>query len=209
MTNLDLPIDTGHLRLRSFELSDMDDLSCFYALPPAQRYLEWKYRDKSNLKEALEQMRHQTRLTRPGDVLSLVVERMSDSRVIGHMSLIWTDATASQAEIRFFFDPAVRTENFGAESVRKMLDIGFEQFGFHRIFARCDARSLGSAALLKELGMRLEAHFREHALFQGDWDEEMIFAILDREWVRSDTQGEQQAALVRAVKPAVSALRVI
>ena len=32
--------------------------------------------------------------------------------------------------------------------------------------------------------MRLEAHYREHALFQGEWDEELHFAILDREWLR-------------------------
>jgi RimJ/RimL family protein N-acetyltransferase len=32
--------------------------------------------------------------------------------------------------------------------------------------------------------MRLEAHYREHALFQGEWDEELHFAILDREWTR-------------------------
>ena len=34
--------------------------------------------------------------------------------------------------------------------------------------------------------MRLEAHYREHALFQGEWDEELHFAILDREWLASD-----------------------
>jgi RimJ/RimL family protein N-acetyltransferase len=32
--------------------------------------------------------------------------------------------------------------------------------------------------------MRLEAHYREHALFQGEWDEELHFAVLDREWSR-------------------------
>jgi len=41
--------------------------------------------------------------------------------------------------------------------------------------------------LLQQLGMRLEAHYREHALFQGEWDEELHFAILDREWQRSTT----------------------
>jgi RimJ/RimL family protein N-acetyltransferase len=33
--------------------------------------------------------------------------------------------------------------------------------------------------------MRLEAQYREHALFQGEWDEELHFAILDREWQAS------------------------
>ena len=45
-------------------------------------------------------------------------------------------------------------------------------------------------ALLKGIGMRLEAHYREHALFQGEWDEELHFAILDREWKPSEVVRE-------------------
>ena len=184
MSNIELPIDTERLTLRAFERSDIDELTGFYGLPEAQRYLDLNARDRADVKSALEAMRLQTRLTRPGDTLTLAVERKSDARLVGHVSLIWTDATASQAELRFFFDPAVRRQNYGAESVRKLLDIGFDDFSFHRVFARCGGKSQGSARLLKELGMRLEAHYREHALFQGEWDEELHFAILDREWKR-------------------------
>ena len=184
MSNIELPIDTERLTLRAFERSDIDELTGFYGLPEAQRYLDLNARDRADVRSALEAMRLQTRLTRPGDTLTLAVERKSDARLVGHVSLIWTDATASQAELRFFFDPAVRRQNYGAESVRKLLDIGFDDFSFHRVFARCGAKSQGSARLLKELGMRLEAHYREHALFRGEWDEELHFAILDREWKR-------------------------
>ena len=65
-----------------------------------------------------------------------------------------------------------------------MIDFGFEHYRFHRVFARVDGRNQASAKLLRGLGMRLEAHYREHALFQGEWDEELHFAILDREWRR-------------------------
>lgn len=196
MSNIELPIDTERLTLRAFERSDIDELTCFYGLPEAQRYLDLNARDRADVKSALEAMRLQTRLTRPGDTLTLAVERKSDARLVGHVSLIWTDATASQAELRFFFDPAVRRQNYGAESVRKLLDIGFDDFSFHRVFARCGAKSQGSARLLKELGMRLEAHYREHALFQGEWDEELHFAILDREWKRGSKVKELHRHMV-------------
>lgn len=196
MSNIDLPIDTDRLWLRGFEGADIDELTGYYGLPEAQRYLDLKARDKADVKEALEAMRMQTRLTRPGDTLTLAVERKSDGRLVGHVSLIWTDATASQAELRFFFDPSVQRQNYGAESLRKLLDIGFEDFGFHRVFARCGGKSQGSAKLLKDLGLRLEAHFREHALFQGEWDEEMHFAILDREWKRGSKVEEMNRHMV-------------
>jgi len=41
---------------------------------------------------------------------------------------------------------------------------------------------VASARVMERLGMRQEAHFREHAHFKGQWDEELFFAILDREW---------------------------
>ncbi len=196
MTGLDLPIECERVILRNFERTDIDQLSTFYGLPEAQRYYDLKARDRADVKVALEMMRLQTRLTRPGDTLTLAVERRSDERLVGHVSLTWTDATASQAELRFFFDPVVRRQNYGADCVRKLLDIGFEDFGFHRIFARCGAKSQGSARLLKELGMRLEAHYREHALFQGEWDEELHFAILDREWKRGSKVKELHRHMV-------------
>ncbi len=196
MSNTDLPIDTERLVLRRFERDDIDELAGFYGLPEARRYLDLKARDKADVKKALESMRLQTRLTRPGDTLTLAVERKSDELLIGHVSLIWTDATASQAELRFFFDPDVRRQNYGAESLRRFLDLGFDEFGFHRVFARCGGKSQGSAKLLKDLGMRLEAHYREHALFEGEWDEELHFAILDREWKRGSKVKELHRNMV-------------
>ena len=184
MTMPDFPIETERLILRNFQKSDLDAVMAYHALPEVQRYLDWKARDRVEVKAALDAMVHQHRLQRPGDVLSLAVVRKTDEMLIGQVSLRWTDATAGQAEIRFILSPAQRRQGFARESVRTVLDLAFNQFGLHRIFARCSARNQASASLLKSLGMRLEAHYREHALFQGDWDEELHFAILDREWLR-------------------------
>lgn len=182
----DLPIETARLVLRSFEKSDLDAVMAYYGLPEVQRYLDWKARDRVECKAALDAMCTQRRLTRPGDTVTFAVERQSDNALIGQVSLRWTDATAAQAELRFVFNPLYRRQGYASEAVRAALDIGFGSFNFHRVFARCGADNQRSARLMRGLGMRLEAHYREHALFQGDWDEELHFAILDREWRRSD-----------------------
>ena len=180
----DLPVSTDRLTLRSFCTGDLDSLANYYTLPDVQRYIDVRARDRAEVKAALETMRTQRRLTRPGDTLTLAVARRSDDAVVGQVSLKWTDATASQAELRFLFDPAFRRQAYASEAVKAALDLAFGDIGFHRTFVRCAARSQGTVRLLKTLGMRLEAHYREHALFQGEWDEELHFAILDREWLR-------------------------
>ena len=45
-----------------------------------------------------------------------------------------------------------------------------------------DARNTGSARVLERLGMRREAHLRENEIFKGVWGDELVYAILEREW---------------------------
>jgi RimJ/RimL family protein N-acetyltransferase len=192
----DLPIDTERLSLRYFEKTDLEAVMAYHALPEVQRYLDWKARDKVECKAALDGMCAQRRLNRPGDTLTLAVERQADGLLIGQVSLRWTDATAAQSEVRFVFNPLYRRQGYASEAVRAVFDLGFDHYGFHRIFARCGAKNQPSARLMKGLGMRLEAHYREHALFQGEWDEELHFAVLDREWRRGTKVKEISTHLV-------------
>ncbi|MDP1731249.1 MAG: GNAT family protein [Devosia sp.] len=196
MSASDLPIETERLILRHFEKSDLDSIMAYHLLPEVQRYLDRKARDKTECKAALDGMCAQRRLHRPGDTLTLAVARKSDELLIGQASLRWTDATAGQAEVRFVFNPTFCRQGYATEAVRAAFDLGFDHFGFHRIFARCGAKNHASARLMKGLGMRLEAHYREHALFQGEWDEELHFAILDREWRRGTKVKEIPTHLV-------------
>jgi len=180
----ELTLKTDNLILRPFERSDLDDVLSYYSLPEVQRYLDWKARDKSEAKAAFDAMRKQTRLTRPGDILTLALVRKSDGAVMGHVSLRWTDATAGQGEIRFAVGPAYRRRGYATEAVKAVVTLAFEHFRMHRIYAVTAGQNQASAKLLRAIGMRLEAHYREHALFMGEWDEELHFAVLAREWLR-------------------------
>lgn len=180
----DLPIETARLVLRAFDKSDLDAVEAYYGLPEVQRYLDWKARDRVEIRAALDAMCLQRRVNRPGDTLTVAVQRRTDDALIGQVSVRWTDATAGQGELRFVFNPLYRRQGYASEAVRAMLDLSFDQMNLHRVFARVGGDNQRSARLLKGLGMRLEAHYREHALFQGEWDEELHFAILDREWRR-------------------------
>jgi RimJ/RimL family protein N-acetyltransferase len=63
-----------------------------------------------------------------------------------------------------------------------MLSIGFDRWNLHRMIGRCDARNLASAAVLRRIGMRQEALFRENEWVKGEWTDELVFAILADEW---------------------------
>lgn len=185
MSSLSFPIETNRLILRPFERTDVEGLNAYHALPSVQRYVFSRTRDAAEVAGALNVMRHHVSLQRPGDTLTLAMVRKGDKQLVGHVSLHWSDATAGQGEVRFLINPTYAGQGFVSEAVGALFDLAFDHFRIHRVYARCDGRNHHSIKLMQQLGMRLEAHYREHALFQGEWDEELHFAILDREWQRS------------------------
>lgn len=185
MSSMNLPVTTKRLVLRCFERGDLDGLKAYHALPTMQRYVFTHTRDHDQVGDALKLLCNQVSLQRPGDTLTLAMTDKEDGTLFGHVSLHWSDATAGQAEVRFLINPRYSGQGYSAEALSRLFDMAFDHFHIHRLFVRCDGRNHHSIKLLQRLGMRLEAHYREHALFQGEWDEELHFAILDREWQRS------------------------
>ena len=182
MSSLRLPIETASLLLRPFERGDIDAVRRYHLLPSVQRYVDRPTRYDEDVAAAVATMRRQVELHRPGDTLTLAVVRKGDRALVGQVSLKWSDATAGQGELRFAIDPAESGKGYLTEALSALIDLAFDHFHIHRLMVRCDGRSHHSIKLMQKLGLRLEAHYREHALFQGEWDEELHFAILDREW---------------------------
>ena len=64
----------------------------------------------------------------------------------------------------------------------RLLQLGLEEAGFHRIVGRLEARNEGSAGVMERLGMRREAHLVENEWVKGAWESEVVYALLAREW---------------------------
>ena len=102
--------------------------------------------------------------------------------MIGEVSLILRHEVARQGEVGYIFHPDAHGQGYASEAARALLAFGFEVMGLHRIYARCDARNAASERVMQRLGMRKEAHFREHMQVKGSWDEELIYALLEGEY---------------------------
>lgn len=184
MFSLDAPIETERLTLRTFRSGDLDDLHAMRSLPEVVRYLYGDELTLADAAELLERCLRQTRVERDDDVLSVAVERREDGRVIGDLTLWLRSAHHRQGEIGFVFHPDVQGRGYASESASALLGVAFGALGMHRVYGRTDGRNDASAALMRRLGMRQEAHFRQNEIFKGEWGDELVFAILADEWRR-------------------------
>lgn len=175
------PIETTRLRLRPFTRGDVDAVFSYRSLDAVAEYLFDPPLSREECALAVQQRTSQVALEEEGDRIILAVEEHSGP-VVGEVSLILRAREAKQVELGWIFHPNRHGRGYAREAATALLDLAFVQGEMHRAFARCDALNSASWRLMERLGMRREAHFREHALFKGRWDEEFIYAILSREW---------------------------
>jgi ribosomal-protein-alanine N-acetyltransferase len=106
----------------------------------------------------------------------------TDDRLIGNCGIRVNDPDLREANIGYELDPRHWGRGYATEAARAILGFGFDELGLHRVWAECVADNTGSARVLEKLGMRREAHFREHQWFKGRWRDTLVYAVLDREW---------------------------
>ena len=122
-----------------------------------------------------------TRLAEPEDFVQPAI-RDASGQLIGTMYFKLASVEDKTGEIGWLLDPRFQGQGYAREAAALLLDLAFGELGLHRVYAELDPRNAASVALCLRLGMRHEAHFREHMWFKGDWADTGIYAILEHEW---------------------------
>jgi RimJ/RimL family protein N-acetyltransferase len=179
------PVPTERLLLRPLQPADVDDVHAYQSLDEVVRYLPYAARTREQVLERLGPPHIRTTLEDENQALLIAVERQADGRVIGDVMLRWASRRHRSGEIGYVFHPSVAGRGYATEAARALLGMGFDGLGLHRIIGRLDARNHASAAVLRRLGMRQEAHLIENEWSDdggGEWTDELDWAVLAAEW---------------------------
>ncbi|MDQ1487316.1 MAG: hypothetical protein QOJ62_3009 [Actinomycetota bacterium] len=176
------PLETDRLILRPVHIDDHDDLLAYYSRQDVCRYLYEEPYSMATFADALQRKASRTAIGHEGEGLNLGVVPRDIGRVVGDVSLLWTSKIHRQGEIGFVLNPDFQGRGYAREASELMLRLGFDELGLHRIVGRLDARNTASARVLQHLGMRQEAHLVENEWVKGEWTDEIVYALLDRDW---------------------------
>lgn len=177
----DIRLSTDRLVIRHFTPEDFDGFYAYHRLPEVYRYLYADPLDEEGARAKFAKASN-PRLDEDGDVAVFAVERVEDGALVGEVLLKLASKAARQAETGYIFSPAFAGKGYATEAMRAALDLGFRRLDFHRIFARLDPLNAGSVGVVERLGMRREAHLIQNDLFNGQWGDEYIYALLTHEW---------------------------
>jgi RimJ/RimL family protein N-acetyltransferase len=183
-------IETRRLVLRSLEDSDVEAVLAHRSHPDVCRYIGPPMTREEVVRHIAER-RRSWHGGQDGDVLSLACELKETGRVVGEGVVRDLSVSAKHAEVGLGLQPQHQARELGTEALVALLRYGFEQLGLHRIYALCDVDNEPSRRLTARLGMRLEGTLRENAFRHGQWRDELLFSLLDREWEEARSSFER------------------
>lgn len=173
---------SDRLVLRRFSPTDLPAFVAYRSNPDVARYQGWEapypVADAERMIEALRREHPDT----PGEWYQYAVELRSTGELVGDCAAKTDAEDPRQAELGFTLAPAHQGRGYATEAARRLLDYLFGARAKHRVIAYCDARNAASAAVLQRLGMRREGHLRESTWAKGEWTDDLLYAVLDREW---------------------------
>jgi len=128
------------------------------------------------------------------DAIGRMLVVLLDEVVIGHLYLhvedAWSqvevkdEATRTQAEVGWAFDPVHQGQGYATEAVREALRICFEDLGVRRVVALAFADNAPSLRVMEKIGMRREALMVKESLHRElGWLDGVSYGLLAEEWL--------------------------
>lgn len=174
------PLETPRLVIRRLQMDDLPAFVAYRALPEVARWQLWENYDLERGRKLITETLDKEPFT-ANDWFQFAVEDKASGALIGDLYLKMDEA-GQQAEIGWTFEPGHQGKGMATEAARALMTHAFAVHGLHRIYAITDPRHERSWKLMLRLGMRPEAHLRENLWFKGAWADDVIYAVLEREW---------------------------
>jgi ribosomal-protein-alanine N-acetyltransferase len=96
---------------------------------------------------------------------------------------VWSiDKKNSRGQIGYALAPEYWKKGYMAETFDTLLEFSFKTLHLHSIEANINPQNKNSEQVLKRMGFRQEAYFRENYFFNGHFTDSMIYCLLADDW---------------------------
>ena len=180
-----MELTTPCLHLREFTFDDWTAVLDYQQDPRYLRYYEWTERTAADA-QAFVQMFLDFQSAQPRTKFQLAVILKTTGQLIGNCGLRLQSDSTIEADIGYELSPAHWGQGYATEAAQVMVNLGFTEFGLHRISAHCLADNVGSARVLEKVGMQLEGRLREKMVFKNRYWDALLYAILVDEWRKQE-----------------------
>ena len=174
-------LKTERLHLKPIDWDDLDAIHQMNSFPEVERYNTIGIpKDIEQTREMLRPIIEQKESV-PEKSYAWAVRLKESGQFVGEIGMNVGSPKYRKSEIYYSFVPAYWGNGYATEGVRQVLKFGFETLNLHRIEAGVATNNTASIALLERVGMLQEGHCREILPIRGQWEDNYMYAILEKD----------------------------
>ena len=174
-------LKSQRVNLREMEEKDWVDVHKYASQEKVCQYQPWGPNSEQESEDFVKQVILDAKKeSRSRYVFAIILKE--NGEMIGAGEINVRDDTNKVGEIAYIINPEYWGIGYATEIAKVLIQFGFNQLKFHRIFATCDPRNIGSSRVLEKVGMTKEGIIRENLLLKDGWRNSLLYSILEQEW---------------------------
>lgn len=173
---------TERLYIRQVCIDDKESMFTYRSDPDTNKFLSLIPQSADDVAAFINNTSSEINI--PGTWFQLVIIEQTSDLLIGDIGLHFLDngSQNKQVEIGYTLDKNFRGKGYATEALTTVIDYLINSLNKHRIVASIDPVNQNSIKLVERMGFRKEAHFVESVFFHGKWVDDLVYALLAKEW---------------------------
>jgi RimJ/RimL family protein N-acetyltransferase len=168
------------LVLRPIEIGDNADIFKYRADAQTNKYQGWIPKTIEDVDEFI--AKNPAKFNLPETWFQLVIIEKESEKLIGDVGVHFFGEENMQVELGCTLDANFQRKGYATEALTAIIDFLFNELKKHRIIGSVDPRNKPSLAMMDRLGFRKEAHFKKSLYINGEWVDDVIYALLKSDW---------------------------
>lgn len=175
-----MKLETKRLTIRPISLSDKNEIFEYRCDKEINKYQGWVPKTIEDVEVFIGKISKQ--INEPETWFQFVIIEKETQKIVGDLGIHFSDIQNKQAEIGCTLNKDFQNKGYATESVRKVIDYLFKDLNKHRIITSIDPDNKNSIRLVERVGFRKEAHFVESLFINGKWVDDIIYALIEKDW---------------------------
>ncbi len=171
------------IKLRIHKRSDVDDIYKNIRDKEIQKYT-LKIPFPYTKTHAIDFIKQTTKNRKLKTAYDFAITEIDEDKVIGGISLMKIDYQHKNAELGYWLGKNYRNQGYTTEAIELILRFAFNELKLNRISVRLWEKNSASIKVLKKNKFKKEGLLREAVYKFGKWENDLIFAVLKRDWVK-------------------------
>lgn len=175
-----MELTTQRLKIRPIHTADKEAVFAYRSDSVTNQFQGWISTSMEEVEAFI--AKNPNQFNQAGTWFQLVLLLKDTGRLIGDVGIHFIGPDNLQAEVGCTLHKEFHGKGYAKEALSGIVDHLFRELNKHRITTSIDPGNMPSIRLVERLGFRKEAHFKESLYLNGKWVDDLIYAMLSREW---------------------------